>query len=802
MNCPCDKKTIFKGLDIAAGLDDIPRQIGGFPQFRQSMLAAIRHHAALNSWHARDEDDLGVMLLEMWAYVCDVVSFYDEVIANENYLRTADLRPSLRKLTGLLGYVPRPAVASSVILTALAEGRKALTLKQGIAFRSEAFDGEAPQVFELDKQTTIHPLNNNWKLNPQRPSTIGSGEATGGAHDYLLLKEEHKKLQKQDIVLIQSESQTSIHTVVKRSEIVADNEERYIKVDITPALNISSSISLDEIEMTSPTQKVGLWTMGSSPVSIPSGETKLILDGLYRQLKAGQFLLVSKGNEHRWFKLTEVSDTMMDATSGGEFTVKNMDEKPVTLIIPAAQAPATKLTLDVNLNHSSRKESGSSNWDNSDRKSLIVQYAFINVGELTRQLETVFDKNSDLIVASLKGNKLETPVDSTSPSSFVLQDINKISVQGNGTLDYDSNELEFQADDWTQELTPPVKVFGNVLKASRGETVNNEILGSGDATQANQSFTLKKNPLTYISAPTSENERGVKSTLTVWVDKVQWSEVSTFFNQDVESEVYIVRQNDDHETIITFGDGKRGRRLPTGVDNIIASYRYGAGAASPTANTITQLAKPVKGLNSVNNPFPASRGDDAEEEEDIRDYAPQSTLLLGRAISVHDFIAAAAGQPGVLNVASEWRWNDKKQRPVIQLWYIGGSDSTTIETALRNLADPSVALAVDKATEVPMILSFDVEVEDNYIEDKVLADVYYALTNKDTGMFAKTNIGIGAPLYRSQLFAAILAVPGTVTVTNLEYNETPFETLAIKPPAGKYYDFENENLIINGKKDF
>jgi len=802
VSCPCDKKIIFKGLDIAAGLDYIPRQVGGFPQFRQSMLAAIRHHAALNFWHARDEDDMGLMLLEMWAYVCDVVSFYDEVIANENYLRTADLRPSLRKLTGLLGYVPRPAVASSVILTALAEGRKALTLKKGIAFRSEAFDGEAPQVFELDKQATIHPLNNNWKLNPQRQSTIGSGEASGGAHDYLLLKEDNKKLQKQDIVLIQSGSHTSRHTVVKRSEIVGDDEKRYIKLDISPALSISTNTSLDDIEITTPTQKVGLWTMGSSPVAIPTGESELILDGLYRQLKAGQFILVSRGNEHRWFELMEVSDTMMDATSGGEFSVKNIDDETVTLTIPAAQAPATKLTLDVNLNHSSRKESGSSNWDNGHRKSLIVQYSFINVGELTRQLETAFDDNSDLVVAPLKGNKLETPVDSTSPSSFVLQDVNEISVQGNGTINYESNELEFQADNWTHELTPPVKVFGNILKASRGETVTDEILGSGDATQANQSFTLKKNPLTYISAPTSENERGVKSTLIVWVDGVQWSEVSTFFNQDAEEEVYIVRQNDDHETIITFGDGKRGRRLPTGVDNIIASYRYGAGAASPPANTITQLAKPVKGLNSVNNPFPASGGDDAEEQEGIRDYAPQSTLLLGRAISVHDFIAAAAGQPGVLNVAAEWRWNDKKQRPVIQLWYIGGSDSKTIETALRNLADPSIALDVDKATQEPMTLSFDVKVDDNYIEDDVLADVYYALTNEHTGMLAKNNIGIGTPLYRSQFLAVILAVPGTVTVTNLEYNETPFETLAIKPPAGKYYDFQNKNLIINGKVEF
>ena len=31
-NCPCDDQVIFQTLDIAAGLNDLPRQIGGFPQ--------------------------------------------------------------------------------------------------------------------------------------------------------------------------------------------------------------------------------------------------------------------------------------------------------------------------------------------------------------------------------------------------------------------------------------------------------------------------------------------------------------------------------------------------------------------------------------------------------------------------------------------------------------------------------------------------------------------------------------------------------------------------------------------------
>ena len=190
MSCPCDKLIHPPGLVIPAGLDIIPRQIASFPEFRRAMLAAIRSQDALINWRARGEvehaaslfrDDLGIMLLEMWAYVCDALAFYDEVIAHEAYLRTARLRSSLRRLVDLLGYVPSPAVAASVKLALFAEGRQPVTIPAGTAFRSGSFDvehaaslfrSEQPQIFELGSDATIHPLTNKWTVEPARPETF------------------------------------------------------------------------------------------------------------------------------------------------------------------------------------------------------------------------------------------------------------------------------------------------------------------------------------------------------------------------------------------------------------------------------------------------------------------------------------------------------------------------------------------------------------------------------------------------------------------------------------------------------
>src|SRR5207248_164777 len=61
---------------------------------------------------------------------------------------------------------------------------------------------------------------------------------------------------------------------------------------------------------------------------------------------------------------------------------------------------------------------------------------------------------------------------------------------------------------YSYELTS-VRIYGNVVKATHGET-RNEVLGNGDASQALQQFTLKQPPLTFVPAP---NPEGTISTL-------------------------------------------------------------------------------------------------------------------------------------------------------------------------------------------------------------------------------------------------------------------------------------------------
>ena len=137
-------------------------------------------------------------------------------------------------------------------------------------------------------------------------------------------------------------------------------------------------------------------------------------------------------------------------------------------------------------------------------------------------------------------------------------------------------------------ITPPlpaalkrdtVVVHANVALATHGETVA-QILGAGDAGKAFQRFELKRMPLTYRSAA---NETGADSELSVRVGDVEWAERPTLFGAAPTERAYTLSTDEQGKTWVVFGDGVRGARLPSGVNNVRAQLSPGARAARATS---------------------------------------------------------------------------------------------------------------------------------------------------------------------------------------------------------------------------
>ncbi len=301
MSCPCDKRPAWPVADIAPGLDAIPRQLVGFPELRALLLSAIsdaEHAIPFAHWSAREGTDLGLMLLEMWAYLGDILSFYDEVHAHEAYLRTARRRDSLRKLVELLGYVPTPAVGATVELALKADGRRAVTLPAGTAFRSGAVDGGPPQVFELDADTLIHPARNRWNVAAPRPTTLAdAGVLNNGSAVFLLERRTAGAVKEGDLVLVQASGNMS-NSIARRVDAVEDVEgedgTRYRRIALDGDLgsNIDYGTALANIRLYRPTQTTGLWTFTSDDGMV-SERKELTLEGVTRSIRPGDRVLVT-----------------------------------------------------------------------------------------------------------------------------------------------------------------------------------------------------------------------------------------------------------------------------------------------------------------------------------------------------------------------------------------------------------------------------------------------------------------------------------------------------------------------------
>jgi hypothetical protein len=315
-------------------------------------------------------------------------------------------------------------------------------------------------------------------------------------------------------------------------------------------------------------------------------------------------------------------------------------------------------------------------------------------------------------------------------------------------------------------------------------------LGSGDASQIFQSFTLGNKPLTYLNDSSAPNGR--RSTLEVRVNGIKWKEVPSFFGIGPQEEFYIVRQNDQQDTIITFGDGKTGARLPSGVDNMI--YRFGAGAAKPPAGAIGQLARPVEGLRRVVNPVAAGGGADADK--DIRRNAPNSALILGRAVSVPDFEALAREFGSVVNANVEWAWDETCQGAVVKVWFIsdGGNIVKVLRAFLIGQADLNTPLVAEEAQAQPSELIIDLEIAPRFNTQIVIEQVKQMLTNPNTGILALENIAIGRALFRSRIFDAVLSVEGTRSVRAMTVDGQP-APFAITVIQGRYRDFLDDLVI-------
>jgi hypothetical protein len=203
-----------------------------------------------------------------------------------------------------------------------------------------------------------------------------------------------------------------------------------------------------------------------------------------------------------------------------------------------------------------------------------------------------------------------------------------------------------------------VTVLGNVVDGTHGQTGSTyEVIGSGDASKAGQSFPLARKGITMLpTGPSGEQQPqitvkvrtsrprsaiGAAGSLrqpdTTADGAVTWTYADEVLAAPPAARVYGVEQDDSGTATVMFGDGTHGRRLPTGSENVIAQYRVGSG---PSGNlppgAISRLSSKPPGVSGVTNPVAAQGGTAAADPAATRGHARDGLTSLQRVISFAD----------------------------------------------------------------------------------------------------------------------------------------------------------------------
>jgi len=854
------------------GLDAIDYRTGTWASFRESVAARLSSAElpALAGLKARDEDDYTLALVDGFAVMADVLTFYQERYANESYLRTATERRSVLELAQLLGYSPDPGVAADAWLAFTlqdapgdpAQSPVPITIAVGTKAQSVPGPEEVAQTFE-----TVAAVDARVEHNAIRAQTRARQEIAFDQRELYLEGTGHQ-LSPGDVILVVgaerirdpgSENwdvrllaaveaddrrgltriawQEGLGHVAPRIQPAAEGVEVFVfrrraalfghnapdaRLLSTNGTNLSAvadpatggwhnfEIQGQAIDLDQAYEKVvpGSWIALANATIRHLPTSQLGYVELFRAVSVAHrsrsdFGLSSRtthidldGREHLdWFDLR---NTLVLAESerlplaerpvrtplyGDAVALATLEENLVggqaIAVCGARQhvrvrpgATGLRLTL---------ADGSKAVLARGDRLALLAAPTRTLAGGARQSLDP------EELLSALED-------DDPAPLSWSLLDRDGRS----GTLVAGADRLQLAAATEDDELVAEiavvadaadavrhdrdrthlrltaslrhafdreaVRINANVAPATHGETVG-EVLGSGDASYANQRFALKQAPLTHVRADTPSGRR---STLEVRVAEDRWEERPSLYAAGPRDRAYVARIGDDAQTTVVLGDGVEGARLPTGQQNVHATYRKGLGGQGNlrAGQLSTLLARPL-GVTAVTNPEPSSGGQDPETLSAARQNAPRTVLTLERAVSVRDYEDFARAYAGIAKAHATWVAAGPSRGVFVTVAgpegapvEAAGATRTGLSKALRSYGDPLVGLSIGSFISATFRLSANVKVAPGADRDDVIAAVRSALLSA----FSFDAREFGQPVSIDEVVAVVHRVPRVVAV--------------------------------------
>ncbi len=855
-------------LDNHSGLSAVAYRVGDHSRFKQTLLAHLsakrflsnEAYEALSRLQTRDDDDYTIGLLDAWAAVGDVLTFYQERIANESYLRTATERLSLLELTRLIGYRLNPGVAASTYLAFTIQDApgapdravQLTTIDAGTKVQSTPGPGQQAQIFE-----TIEPIEARLEWNAMRPRLM-QPQVIATSMGTVVLEGTTTQLKPGDpLLIVQSDGTRRTRRI---TAVVADEEWKTTRVDfetpglsppdyVAPALppadperqgradEFAAATVFDEAvvdrimgkvwrsedlsalveiqgwseadlvsavntKLTSQASEDGSGVLafrqraavfgynapklvtytGTKPNPAnewdewtPTNESDAVifLDNAYDEVIPGGYAIIKKpGGGPTSYRIEQVSieprteygvsSKTTRLTLDGAWWNPPDEDSPYSAY--GVSSKTTRLTLGQALWNPPDKDSGDLGHFNPIRGSAVyVQSESLPLAGTPIEQDLTGDRVTlDRMHLGLQAGQAVAVTgerrDPNQGTDSEVMTLKQVWIDGGHTV------LVFKESLQHAYRRDTVQINANVVAATHGETVE-EILGSGNAGDANQSFTLRQPPLTHVPADTAS---GAVSTLEIRVNDLLWHEVPSFLGRGPEERIYVTKTHDDGTTSVRFGDGVNGARLPSGQHNVRATYRKGIGLEGLlNAGQLNQLMTRPLGVQDAINPVAAAGADDPESRDDARANAPLTVKTLDRTVSLQDYEDFTRSFAGIAKAQAIRTWDGSAERVFIT---VAGPDGAAVDPkgstydkllkALARAGDPYVNFAVRSYRPAVFRLEAGLHIDPDYVQEIVLADVERALR----AGFSFAVRGFAQPVSLSEVITAIQSVPGVRAV--------------------------------------
>ena len=471
-----------------------------------------------------------------------------------------------------------------------------------------------------------------------------------------------------------------------------------------------------------------------------AGTSMIYLDASYPSLAPGGWVVLRDGDTAQVYRIDKV-DTV--ARSG--FTLS---------------AKVTRLTLDSSASFEQFRLRTTTVLAGSEPLTLADVPVLSPVGGSTIQLDGPYVELTAGTRLAVTGPRS----DLTGTSGGEVRTIIDTRLDDGRTVLLLDRALEHAYVRFDVDVRKRVRLSANVARATHGETTS-EILGGGRAAQPFQSMSLRQRPLTYISAA---GANGSQSTLEVRVNDILWTEVPTLVDQAADARVYVTRVDDDGVVSVVFGDGNTGSRLPTGADNVRATYRKGTGAAGVLGpDRLTLLMTRPLGVKDVTNPVAATGAAEPEARDDARRNAPVGVMTLGRIVSLHDYADYARAFAGIAKAHATPIVSGNERGVLLTVSgplggdVLPGSDlEANLVGGLRAAGDPTVVVRLASRRRIAFRLEARVLTDPATLRPGVLRAVESRLRLR----FGFDARDFGQPVTIAEVVAAIHEVPGVVAV--------------------------------------